>query len=56
MVEDRWLWVDEIAVYWGVKRDTIYKWIDRKGLPIGTGGFGVEAPMRARRRMDEMAA
>lgn len=30
---DRWLSVEEIAVYLGVKRDTIYKWIDRKSLP-----------------------
>jgi excisionase family DNA binding protein len=30
---DRWLSVDEIAAYLGVKRDTIYKWIDRKKLP-----------------------
>jgi excisionase family DNA binding protein len=30
---DRWLSVDEIASYLGVKRDTIYKWIDRKKLP-----------------------
>lgn len=31
--EDRWLSVDEIAIYFGVKRDTIYKWIERKKLP-----------------------
>lgn len=30
---DRWLSVEEIAVYLGVKRDTIYKWIERKRLP-----------------------
>jgi len=30
---DRWLSVDEIAVYLGVKRDTIYKWIERKKMP-----------------------
>ena len=30
---DRWLSVDEIADYLGVKRDTIYKWIDRKRMP-----------------------
>jgi excisionase family DNA binding protein len=30
---DRWLSVDEIAAYLGVKRDTIYKWIDRKKMP-----------------------
>ncbi len=33
MVEDRWLSVDEIAAYLGVKRDTVYKWIDRKNMP-----------------------
>lgn len=33
MVEDRWLSVDEIALYLGVKRDTVYKWINRKRMP-----------------------
>ena len=33
MVEDRWLSVDEIAAYLGVKRDTVYKWIERKRMP-----------------------
>jgi len=33
MMDDRWLSVDEIADYLGVKRDTIYKWINRKQLP-----------------------
>lgn len=33
MIEDRWLSVDEIAAYLGVKRDTVYKWIERKSLP-----------------------
>lgn len=32
-MEDRWLSVDEVANYLGVKRDTVYKWIERKGLP-----------------------
>lgn len=32
-MEDRWLSVQEIAGYLGVKRDTVYKWIDRKSLP-----------------------
>jgi excisionase family DNA binding protein len=32
-MEDRWLSVDEIAAYLGIKRDTIYKWIDEKSLP-----------------------
>jgi len=30
---DRWLSVDEIAGYLGVKRYTIYKWIERKKMP-----------------------
>lgn len=32
-VEDRWLSVDEIAEYLGIKRDTVYKWIAEKGMP-----------------------
>lgn len=37
MVEDRWLSVDEIALYLGVKRDTMYKWIGRKQMPAQLG-------------------
>lgn len=33
VTSDRWLSVDEIASYLGVKRDTIYKWIERKNMP-----------------------
>jgi len=33
VADDRWLSVEEIAVYLGVKRDTVYKWIDRRGMP-----------------------
>ena len=32
-MEDRWLSVDEISEYLGVKRDTIYKWISEKNMP-----------------------
>ena len=32
-MEDRWLSVDEIGEYLGVKRDTVYKWINEKGMP-----------------------
>lgn len=32
-MEDRWLSVDEISEYLGVKRDTIYKWISEKKMP-----------------------
>jgi excisionase family DNA binding protein len=33
MTEERWLSVEEIADYLGVKRDTVYKWIERKKMP-----------------------
>ena len=32
-MENRWLSVDDVAAYLGVKRDTIYKWIERKSMP-----------------------
>ena len=32
-MEDRWLSVDEIAAYLGIKRDMVYKWIADKGIP-----------------------
>ena len=32
-MEDRWLSVDEIATYLGIKRDTVYGWISSKDLP-----------------------
>ena len=32
-MEDRWLSVDEICSYLGIKRDTIYKWINEKNMP-----------------------
>jgi excisionase family DNA binding protein len=33
MMEDRWLSVDEIAEYLGIKRDTVYKWIGENRMP-----------------------
>ena len=33
MVNYRWLSVDEIAVYLGIKRETIYKWLAEKNMP-----------------------
>jgi excisionase family DNA binding protein len=33
MIEDRWLSVDEIGAHLGIKRDTVYKWINEKALP-----------------------
>lgn len=38
MNENRWLSADEIAEYLGVKRDTIYKWIERHNLPAHKAG------------------
>ena len=32
-MEDRWLSVEEIAAYLGIKRDTVYKRIKEKGIP-----------------------
>lgn len=32
-MEDRWLSVDDVAAYLGVRRETIYKWIERKQMP-----------------------
>ena len=32
-MEDRWLSVDEIAAYLGIKRDTVYRWISARNLP-----------------------
>jgi excisionase family DNA binding protein len=32
-MEDRWLSVDEIAAYLGIKWDTVYKWISEKKMP-----------------------
>ncbi len=33
MTDDRWLSVEEIAEHLGVTKDSIYRWIERKGLP-----------------------
>ena len=38
MTEDRWLSVDDIAGYLGVKRFTVYRWIDKRGLPAHKRG------------------
>ena len=31
--DDRWLSVHEIAAHIGVKQETVYTWISKKGLP-----------------------
>lgn len=37
-MEDRWLSVKEITEYLGIRRETLYKWIERKGLPAVRAG------------------
>ena len=32
-MEDRWLTVDDIRKYLNVTKETIYKWIDQRGMP-----------------------
>ena len=29
----RWVSVDEVAQHLGIARDTVYRWIEKKGLP-----------------------
>ena len=38
MIDDRWISVEEVAAYLGVKRDTIYKWINRRNMPAHKAG------------------
>lgn len=38
MIDDRWISVEEVAAYLGVKRDTIYKWINRRKMPAHKAG------------------
>ena len=30
---DRWLSVEEIADYLGIKKDTVYKWVRKRNMP-----------------------
>ncbi len=32
-MDDRWLSVDEMAEYLGVSKDTVYTWVNDKGMP-----------------------
>ena len=32
-MDDRWLSVDEIAEYLGIAKDTVYTWINGRGMP-----------------------
>ena len=33
MTEDKWLTVEEIGKYLSISKDTIYKWIEQRGMP-----------------------
>jgi excisionase family DNA binding protein len=37
-MEDRWLSVEEIGTYLGIKRDTVYRWISDKQMPASKVG------------------
>ncbi|ASK34557.1 transcriptional regulator [Alcanivorax sp. N3-2A] len=32
-MSDRWFSVEEIAEYLGVSKDTVYAWINKRGMP-----------------------
>ncbi len=36
--EERWVDVDEVAKHIGVRRESIYRWIDKKGFPAHRAG------------------
>lgn len=36
--EDRWLSVGDICAYLGVSNDTVYRWIERHGMPASRVG------------------
>jgi len=33
MTDERWLSVDDVAAYLGIRRGTVYKWVERLDLP-----------------------
>lgn len=33
MTDERWLSVEEIADHLGVTKDSVYRWIEKRGLP-----------------------
>jgi excisionase family DNA binding protein len=37
-MEDRWLTVDDICKYLSITKDTVYKWIEQKGMPASKIG------------------
>ncbi len=37
-MEDRWLTIDDICKYLSITKDTVYKWIEQKGMPASKIG------------------
>ena len=33
MIAERWVSVDDVAAHLGVTKDSVYRWIDKRGLP-----------------------
>ena len=33
-INERWVSVEEVAAHLGVNKDSIYRWVERKGLPV----------------------
>ena len=37
--EERWVGVDDVAAHLGVAKDSVYRWIDERGLPAHRVGW-----------------
>ena len=48
-MEDRWLSVDEMGKYLGISNDTVYRWIDRSGMPAHRIGASLEVQKKRSR-------
>ena len=33
VIDERWLSVDDVSAYLGIRRGTVYKWVERRSLP-----------------------
>lgn len=33
-LSDRWLSVEEVAQYLGISKETIYRWLEKKKIPV----------------------
>lgn len=36
--EERWVDVEEVAKHLGVRRESVYRWVDKKGFPAHRAG------------------